>query len=138
MELMIAAGVVVVGLGSYAALIAAIRQYETPRPPAVLTLAWVHEGLVEPEPFDRRLLVPPPLTGGGPTGAWPMIWELRKETPALPGRERFAGPPTIEGEVVEQPQPAQPWLRRPTIAVEAVVERDIAVAVRAMVLAGAQ
>lgn len=100
-----AAIVVVLGLGTYLAAIFAIRSYEQSKQPKRNSLADVHDihkGLPEISPApDTSTRYLDALFGGEQTGAWPMIWELRKETPALPARERFADMRTvIEGELV--------------------------------------
>jgi hypothetical protein len=88
LDLLVPAGVVVVGVGTWMAAIAAIKAYGCPKPAPVLTLAWVHEGLREPEPIDPALLEVPAYWWGAPTRAWPMVWELGDE-PDVSARQRF-------------------------------------------------
>lgn len=101
-----AAIVFVVGLGTYAALIAAIKQYEKPKRQSLADIHDIHEGMPQIAPMpDTSTRYLDEIFGGYRTGAWPMVLELRKETPALPARERFTGPPTIEGTVIEAAKP---------------------------------
>lgn len=92
-------------LGTFYAGVKAIEQYEKPKPPPILTLAWVHEGLREPKPLDPSLLALPDYWWGAPTGAWPMILELRDDADET-ARSRFEASVAELGVTVPEPAPA--------------------------------